>query len=285
MKHTIYAILVMAAPAMAQLTLNSLPSREFGQPTLINPNPNSASPNLVVGQELYSPSAIAFGPTINATLGVYVADTGNNRVLGWSNANAVGQTLGQSSMADMVLGQQPSAAGGFDFTATLPWSPGSGSGNNIGLFSPTGVAVDAAGNVYVSDSGNNRILRFATPYKQQPGNLIVDLVIGQKSFTSGNSANQGQSAPSSTSLNLAIQNQSGSLFPAGLAIDNQGNLWAADPGNQRVLMFPAANLPRGQPTARCDCGAGTIRLHFPAISQRQTDRRGVPGLSQQRGGG
>ncbi len=158
---------------MAQLTLNPLPSREFGQATLSNPNPNSASPNLVVGQELYSPSAIAFDTSVAGPPRVYVVDSGNNRVLGWSNANAVGQTLGKASMADMVLGQEPAAAGGFDFTATLWWGPGTN--NNIGLDTPTGVAVDAAGNVYVADSCNNRILRFATPYKQQPGNLIVDL--------------------------------------------------------------------------------------------------------------
>ena len=217
MKKLVYAILVLAAPVLAQLTVNPLPSREFGQPTLINPNTNASSPNLVVGQELYNPSAIAFDTSVTPPR-VYVVDTGNNRVLGWSNANNVSQ----GTFADLVLGQPASASGGFDLTATLPWGPGTS--NPEGLNTPTGVAVDAAGNVYVSDSANNRILRFATPYKQQPGNLIVDLVIGQKTI-SGDQANQGNQNPSSTTLYLGIANSQGAI-PAGLAVDGSGNLWA-----------------------------------------------------------
>ena len=242
MKKIIYTILVIAAPVLAQQPLpcapctDPVPVREFGQQTLINPKPNSAAPNLVVGQELFNPTAIAFDTSVSPPR-VYVVDEGNNRVLGWSNAN----NLTQGNMADMVLGQQPSATtGGLDFTATLQWGPGSA--NNMGLNAPTGVAVDAAGNVYVSDSGNNRILRYKTPYQQQAGNQFADLVIGQKGVASGNQGNQGQSTPSATTLSLAIRNSSGAILPAGLAIDASGNLWAADPGNNRVLMYPATSL-------------------------------------------
>lgn len=267
MKKTIYAILVMAAPLMAQVTCPNpatvntactypFPAREFGQPTLLNPSTfggpslNSSAPNLVVGQELYNPSAIAFDTSVTPNR-VYVVDTGNNRVLGWSNAS----NISMGTPADLVLGQPAAAGGGFDFTSTLPWGPGSA--NNYGLNDPTGVAVDVAGNVYVSDSGNNRILRFAIPYQQQPGNLVVDLVIGQKNVVSGNQGNMGQSQPTASSLFLSVQgqwinNRNQNLFPqdpviqnvvpAALAIDQSGNLWAADPGNNRVLMFPKNNL-------------------------------------------
>lgn len=270
MKKTIYAILVLAAPMMAQVPCpNSstigipctypYPAREFGQPTLINPSSisgpslNSSAPNLVVGQELYNPSAIAFDSSVTPPR-VYVVDTGNNRVLGWSNANNV--TSG--TQADLVIGQPASAAGGFDFTSTLQWGPGSA--NNFGLNSPTGVAVDAAGNVYVSDSGNNRILRFPAPYQQQAGNVQSDLVIGQKNVASGNQANLGQSSPTASSLALALGLNSGSvryqnplpqdpviqnIIPAALAIDSSGNLWATDPGNNRVLMYSKSTLSSG----------------------------------------
>jgi uncharacterized protein (TIGR03437 family) len=271
MKKTIYAILVMAAPLLAQCPnsllpsgspcINSLPTREFGQPTLINPAPNTAAPNLVIGQELFSPSGIAFDNSVSPPR-VYVVDTGNNRVLGWANANSVGQ----ANMADIVLGQPSSAAGGFDFTATLQWGPQTT--YRAGLYIPTGIAVDAAGNVYVADSGNNRILRFATPFAQQPGNTVVDLVIGQSGIASttantNRDANQGQgpSSPSQTSLYLEIgDSNTQNILPAGLAIDTSGNLWAADPGNNRVLMFPAANLSANTSLPKATVALGQLNF-------------------------
>lgn len=257
MKKLLYAILVMAAPALPQCgpCTNPSPVREFGQVTLINPQPNSAAPNLVIGQELYSPSGIAFDNSVSPPH-VYVVDTGNNRVLGWSNANNVTQ----GNMADMVLGQQPQPSGNLDFTATLPWGPGSA--NPEGLNAPTGIAVDASGNVYVADSGNNRILRFVAPYKQQAGNLVVDLVIGQKSVNSGTSPNQGQSNPTASTLYLDASTIPGAIFPdpAGLAVDSSGNLWAADVYNNRVLMYPAANLTSNNSSVSATVALGQSSL-------------------------
>ena len=110
--------------------INTLPTRQFGQPTLLNP-PNTSAPNLVQGEELFNPTAIAFD-TSASPYHVYVVDTGNNRVLGWSNINS----LNQGNFADLVLGQPASAAGGFDFTSTLQWGPGTN--NSAGLFQPSG---------------------------------------------------------------------------------------------------------------------------------------------------
>ena len=154
----------------------------------------SASPNLVEGRELYYPRAIAFDASVTPPH-VYIADTGNNRVLGWSNANK----LSQGDFADLVVGQP-------DFYSTVT----SGPGNSTGLNGPTGIAVDTNGNLYVADSGNNRIMRFKAPYKQPANDQQVDLVIGQKNIaaTSGNANNQGQGlqSPSSTSLYSFIAN-------------------------------------------------------------------------------
>ena len=54
----------------------------------------------------------------------------------------------------------------------------------VGTFSAGGVALDATGNLWVADNGNNRVLRF-------PKNLITgviaktaDLVLGQPDFVS-----------------------------------------------------------------------------------------------------
>ncbi len=223
-----FLVTATASLALAQVTINPSPTREFGQATLFNPLESNA-PNLVEGRELFSPSGIAFDASVTPPH-VYIVDTANNRVLGWSNAN----NLSQGNFADLVIGQT-------DMFSTSIGGPGTNL--STGLYLPTGIAIDSSGNVYIADSGNNRILRFKAPYKQQAGNLIVDLVIGQKTSSSGNLQNQGLQTPSANSLSLFIALAAGQTpLPAGLAVDGQGNLWVADVGNNRVLGFPPANL-------------------------------------------
>ena len=79
--------------------------------------------------------------------------------------------------------------------------------------------MDAKGNLYVIDTGNNRILRFPQPFNQTAGEL-PDLVIGQPSFTT-NTLNQGGLSASS----LAFTNSSGAVLLAYLTFDSSGNLW------------------------------------------------------------
>lgn len=254
MKLLFCAVLSLAAPALAQVTINGAPTREFGQPTLLNPIV-SAAPNLVEGRELYLPSAIAFDTSVNPPR-VYIADTGNNRVLSWKNANS----LLAGNFADLVLGQ-------LNLQSTLPLGPTTTL--RSGLSIPTGVVVDAAGNVYVADSGNNRILRYKTPYQQQAGNLVVDLVIGQKSIAAtsssvpNNQPNQGLGTqnPNSSSVYLSISGSYGVPIAASLAFDAAGNLWVADPGNNRVLRFPVSSLaanPQSPPPADTVLGQNTF---------------------------
>ena len=232
MKLLVCTVLVAAAPLLAQncpspppvtqpsVTINCLPTREFGQSTLRTPITSNA-PNLVEGRELFNPSGIAFDGSGH----VYIADTGNNRVLGFKNASNVSQ----GNFADLVIGQA-------DLFSTFALGPGTSL--STGLNSPTGLAVDASGNLYVADSGNNRILRYKTPFTQTPGNLPVDLVIGQKTSSSGNSPNQGLGAAvSTTTLNLSSVN-----LVTGLAIDKNGTLWVSDVGSNRVLGFPSSSL-------------------------------------------
>jgi uncharacterized protein (TIGR03437 family) len=217
------AIVLLAAgvraqsPTIASPTINDLPSREFGQPILVAPLVSSA-PNLVEGRELYSPSEIAYD-TVSGIL--YVADTGNNRVLAWMNP----QGLGKGNPANLVIGQR-------DLTSTYPQGPSTQGSPPNGLYNPASVAVDNVGNLYVLDAGNNRILRFPKNFIQSSGAgglLQWDLIIGQQSINSGGSPNAGGST-SSTSLNL----QHG----GSMAFDAAFNLWVADAGNNRVLRFP-----------------------------------------------
>ena len=95
--------------------------------------------------QVSNPSQIA----VDASGNVYVADTGNNRVLEFP----AGST--SSTNGTVVAG-------------------GNGSGGDLNqLKGPKGLAVDASGNVYVGDSGNCRIVKWA------PGASVGTLMWGQ----------------------------------------------------------------------------------------------------------
>jgi uncharacterized protein (TIGR03437 family) len=225
---------LLSFPLSAQITLNPTPTRVVGQDSLALTNFN---PNLVEGREFYNPQGIALDLSTNPPA-LYVADTGNNRVLGFRNANS----FANGQKADIVVGQP-------DLVTTLAAGPGHTA--TTGLSTPVGIAVDKSGNLYVVDSGNNRIMRFPKPFSQS-GGVLPDLVLGQPGFST-NGANQG--GISGATLALTV---SSVTYQSYLAFDSAGNLWVADPGNNRVLRFnakvlgaqpmpgPAADLVIGQ---------------------------------------
>ncbi len=214
----------------AQTIFNPAPSRIVGQAVLQQQGILTAiAPNLVEGREFNNPQAIAIDTSATPPI-LYVADFGNNRVLAWKNA--LGFTKGD--YADLAIGQR-------DLRSTSPQGPGADL--STGLASPVGLAVDARGNLYVADAGNNRVLRYPQPFAQTGDLLAVDLIVGQPDLSS-RSPNGGQIAP--TAGTLALTNGSGA-FRSGLALDAHGNLWVADAGNNRVLRFPAAALKAGSP--------------------------------------
>mgnify|MGYP000051744754 CR=1 FL=1 len=96
------------------------------------------------------------------------------------------------------------------------------------LNTPYTVAVDEVrGKIYVSDFGNNRVLRFSW----DSINITypsAEMVFGQQDFISG-SANRG------TTANLNTLNA-----PTGVTVDNEGALYIADAGNNRILRFDKA---------------------------------------------
>lgn len=121
--------------------------------------------------------------------------------------------------ADLVLGQA-------DFTSGMPNAGGTAMSNT--LSQPAAVVVDLVNNkMYVSDSQNHRVLRFAYP----PGsNQAAEAVLGQIDFMASSDG------LSSNELH----------FPVGLSVDANGHLWVADASNHRVLRFDnAANKANG----------------------------------------
>ncbi|HEY3825220.1 MAG TPA: hypothetical protein VGL82_11725 [Bryobacteraceae bacterium] len=211
-----------APKVFAQITLNQVPTRVIGQDSAQVTNPN---PNLVEGREFDTPEGIALD-TSTSPPALYVSDFANNRVLGFRSATsfANGQT------ADIVLGQP-------DFATTLVAT--TGTALTKGLSTPSGIAVDAQGNVYVLDAGNNRILRFPKPFAQASGQ-VPDLVIGQASFST-NGLNQGGISAATLALTATVGTSTVAL-QAFITFDASGNLWVCDAGNNRVLRFNAAVL-------------------------------------------
>ena len=257
---TVLVLFIFLLNGTAQITLNPLPTRVIGQ---LSTTISSVSPNLVEGREFQTPEGVVVDGSTNPAP-LYVADTSNNRILGFHSAT--GFTNGQ--FADIVIGQP-------DLFTTFPQGPAAGSTRTTGLASPEGMAVDASGNLYVIDAGNNRILRFPRPFTQT-STVFPDIVIGQPDFTSGGANHGGLSASS-----LAFTASSG-VLPASLSFDASGNLWVTDAGNNRILRFnasvlgaqassaPAADIVLGQVNFGANSESGGASPPLTSFSSIQT---------------
>lgn len=137
---------------------------------------------------LNNPQAIAVSPAGE----LFIADTGNQRV----------RKVGSDGIINTVAG-----------SGTAGFSGDDGPAVSAQLSSPSGVAVDAAGNLYISDTGNHRV-RKVTP------SGAITTVAGK-----GTAGWSGDSGPA-TAAELSS--------PAGLAIDSAGNLYVADPDTGTV---------------------------------------------------
>lgn len=163
----------------------------------------------VTAGTLNTPSDVYYD---NANQRLYVADTGNNRVLIWTSGIS---SNGQN--ADLVIGQASTS----DSTPAL--------GNN-GLASPFGVAVNTGtGAVAVADRDNHRVLIWTSPIVQN--GQAANYVLGQTDFDSGNYG------LSSTTLRT----------PKSVSFDvNRNYVFVADSDNNRVMVWTSAVSSNGQ---------------------------------------
>ena len=171
-----------------------------------------------------SASTLCFpvGVAVDLHGNLYIVDEGDNRVLEYN-------TPLSNTTADLVLGQ------GGSFTSTTANNGGLSAGS---LSSPAAIALDASGDLYVSDGNNNRVLEYSEPVTN---GASAELVFGQSGiFTSGAANNGGVSANSMSG-------------PEGLTLDSNGNLYVADYNNNRVLEF---NMPLTNSTADTVFGQG-----------------------------
>jgi len=251
----------LGQPNLIQNSLNMVQGTELYQPAALALDTRGASTHIYIADELNSrvlgwtdtaayqigdPPAVVLGQagpqftnglgnrSVGAPVGLavdpatghlYVADALNNRILRFpapfSNLT--------NFVPDAVIGQA-------DFTTT-------GAGNSASaLNQPRGMVFDAAGNLWVADTGNNRVVRFPAPVLDGRSSPQADLVVGQKDF--GFSAANAGGNISASGLNS----------PRAIAFDQQNNLYVSDFQNARVLRFagpvaasnPAATLVLGQ---------------------------------------
>jgi DNA-binding beta-propeller fold protein YncE len=199
----------------ATIATNAAANLVLGQSTFTtNATSSPATPS-----SLTTPSGVAVDPLSGK---VFVADQGNNRVLRYASRSA----LKSGATPEVVFGQ-------VNF---------SGSAANMGLAnpaqdslsSPQDVFVDAAGRLWIADTGNNRVVMF-----ENAANLFnapfADRVYGQPNFVTA--------IPLATATALA--------GPRGLCVDPAGTLWVADTGSHRVLAWKlAATLANGTAASR-----------------------------------
>lgn len=188
---------VIAYPNAVTSGSNPAAFLALGQPNFTSIDPDTTA------NRFYYPDGLAISP--NGTL--WVADTGNNRVLRFDNAAA----KSNGADADGVLGRS-------DFTT-------SGSGTTSArMKAPYDVAIDSTDTLWVADRDNHRVLRFDNASAKMNGEA-ADGVLGQMDFTTG-------------STGLAANRFHA---PYGVHLTPSGTLWVADRGNNRVLAFPAAS--------------------------------------------
>ncbi|MGA3292034.1 MAG: hypothetical protein ABSC49_02695 [Candidatus Microgenomates bacterium] len=220
---------------------------------------------------------------VDSNHNLYFPDWLNNRVLMYSNPadGSSGQSAtvvwGQALFSDYQCNRGQDAPS----DNTLCLGVNDSYHDSFGM----GVDVDSAGNLWVADSLNNRVLRF--PYDSGLGHAssTADLVLGQQSMDTGNGGqgscdhfnnscstgsdctpygscvggttdigrfciSDGDCDDGTCSLNPPVCNIDEMSHPTAVRVDTSGNVYVADTGNNRILFFSKDNL--------VDDAAGTI---------------------------
>ena len=154
-----------------------------------------------VAAQLNQPSGVALDGAGN----LYIADTWNNRIRKVDAAGVISTVAGDG---------------------TRDYGGDGGAAVAAQLDSPTGVAVDGAGNLYIADTFNHRI-------RKVDAAGVITTVAGFGS-TGGFGGGFGGDGGAATAAQLG--------FPRGVALDGAGNLYIADNSNGRIRKVDAAGV-------------------------------------------
>lgn len=141
------------------------------------------------------------GVAVDKTGNVFIADTDNSRI----------------RRVDAVTGIITTVAG----SAEYGFAGDDGPATAAELDSPEAVLVDAAGNLFISDTDNARIRRVDAATR------VIKTAVGGGGDEFGFFGDQGPAT------------EAGLSFPSGLALDAAGNLYVADSGNNRIRRIDA----------------------------------------------
>src|SRR5581483_5110102 len=195
------------------------------------------------GSDLPGGLAAPVALSVDGSGNLYVMDAANNRILRYPTPfNQVVDVLSP----DLVIGQasitsgiqpnegKPVSASTLFLAVTLPLS----SANVFG----GGLAFDSQGNLWVTDIGNHRVLRYAKSILSQtppPREPAAEMVIGQQDFFhNADPANDSSNNQKTASV---------VRYPTSLTVDSSGGLYVAD-FYARVLYYsnPGGNNAPGR---------------------------------------
>src|SRR5262249_10211565 len=145
--------------------------------------------------KIFKPQAVA----VDAAGNLFIADTGNFRVRRVTRDGVISTYAGNGTLGSQGDGGLATAAA---------------------LNEPQGLAIDAAGNLFIADTGNHRIRRVAPD-----GTITTYAGNGQQDFG-------GDGGPATAASFNA---------PFGVTIDAMGNLYIADTGNHRIRRVAAGD--------------------------------------------
>jgi len=187
------------------------------------------------------------GVTVDASGNVYVGDMSNNKIRKITPAGVVSTLAGSSAgyadgtgtaaQFNYPVGVAVDASGNVyvaDYynhkirkitpageVSTLAGSTGGyadGTGTAAEFFYPAGVAVDASGNLYVADYGNDKIRKIT------PTGIVSTFAGSNNGYADG--------------TGIAAQFS----LPAGVAVDASGNLYVADTHNHKIRRITPAGV-------------------------------------------